>query len=69
MALPLNERLSGIKHLQMMTKLSPIVYWAACFIWDYFCFIVVVILTIIAMFFFDYDHIFTGPNELGEFLS
>uniref|UniRef100_A0A2S2QYG5 ATP-binding cassette sub-family A member 3 n=1 Tax=Sipha flava TaxID=143950 RepID=A0A2S2QYG5_9HEMI len=69
MALPLNERLSGIKHLQMMTKLSPIVYWAACFIWDYFCFIVVVILTIIAMFFFDYDHIFTGPNELGALIT
>lgn len=67
MALPLNERLTGIKHLQMMTKLSPIMYWAACFIWDYFCYIIVVLITIVSMYFFDDYFIFTGPNELGKF--
>lgn len=65
MALPLNERVSGIKHLQMMTKLSPIMYWATCFLWDYFCYVIVVVLTLTAMYFFDEHHIFTGPNELG----
>lgn len=67
MALPLNERVSGVKHLQMMTKLSPIMYWATCFIWDYLCFIIIVIFTMIAMFSFDVYNIFSGPNELGKF--
>lgn len=67
-ALPLNERVSGIKHLQMMTKLSPIVYWIACFIWDYFCYLIVVVCMLAVMYLFDEYHIFTGFNELSEFL-
>lgn len=66
MALPLSERASGIKQLQMMTKLSPIVYWTTCFLWDYLCYIIVVILTLATMYFFDENHIFTGPNELSK---
>lgn len=68
MTLPLSERVSGIKQLQMMTKLSPIMYWTTCFLWDYFCYIIVVVLTLIAMYLFDTSrHIFTDFNELGTF--
>lgn len=69
MALPLNERVSGIKHLQMMTKLSPMMYWATCFLWDYLCYIVIVIFTLSVMYFLDSYHIFTSPNELGKFIN
>lgn len=69
MALPLNERVSGIKHLQIMTKLSPITYWVTCFIWDYLCFIIIVIFTLVAMYSFDGYGIFTGANELGKFMN
>jgi len=66
-ALPLNERVSGIKHLQMMTKLSPIMYWITCFIWDYFCYIIVIILTLITLYSFDQNNLFTDPTELSKF--
>ncbi|KAL5235297.1 hypothetical protein ACI65C_002707 [Semiaphis heraclei] len=68
-ALPLNERISGIKHLQMMTKLSPIMYWVTCFIWDYFCYIIVVLLTLAGMYLLDKNDIFTGSNEFGALLT
>lgn len=68
MALPLNERVSGIKHLQIMTKLSPIMYWATCFIWDYLCFIIIIIFTLVSMYFFDNYNIFTSKDELGKYL-
>ncbi|XP_026821418.1 ATP-binding cassette sub-family A member 3-like [Rhopalosiphum maidis] len=64
MALPLYERASGIKHLQMMTKLSPIMYWITCFIWDYFCYIIVILLTMTGIYFMDKNGIFTGSNEV-----
>lgn len=66
-ALPSNERVTGMKHLQMMTKLSPIVYWTACFIWDYFCYIIVVMATLVIIYLFDEYHIFTGFNEICKF--
>lgn len=62
--LPLSERVSGIKHLQIMSKLSPVMYWATCFIWDYFCYIVFVILTLVVMCYDDSLHVFTSPYEL-----
>ncbi|XP_025190796.1 ATP-binding cassette sub-family A member 3-like isoform X2 [Melanaphis sacchari] len=68
-ALPLNERVSGIKHLQMMTKLSPIMYWVTCFIWDYFCYIIVVLLTLIGMYFMDKNDLLTDINEFGTLLT
>lgn len=68
MALPLNERVSGIKHLQIMTKLSPIMYWVTCFIWDYLCFIIIIIFTLVSMYFFDNYNIFTSKDELGKYL-
>jgi len=67
-ALPLNERVSGIKHLQMMTKLSPIMYWVTCLIWDYFCYIIVVLLTLTVMYLTDINDIFTGLNEVGKLI-
>jgi len=67
-ALPLHERVSGIKHLQMMTKLSPIMYWITCFIWDYFCYIIVVLLTLAGMYLLDINGIFTGSNEVGKLI-
>ncbi|XP_060873175.1 phospholipid-transporting ATPase ABCA3-like isoform X2 [Metopolophium dirhodum] len=68
-ALPLHERVSGIKHLQMMTKLSPIMYWVTCFIWDYFCYIIVALLTLAGMYLLDKNDIFTGSNEVGALLT
>lgn len=67
-ALPINERVSGIKHLQMMTKLSPIMYWYTCFLWDYICYTFVLIVILIVMRIFDKYQIFTGLEELGKCL-
>lgn len=63
-AFPLSERVSGVKHLQIMTKLSPIMYWISCFIWDYFCYIIIVLVSLVTMYLFDSYHIFTGPTEI-----
>jgi len=68
-ALPLNERVSGIKHLQMMTKLSPIMYWATCFIWDYICYMIVVMFTMNVMYLFDENHLFTDTTEFRKFIE
>lgn len=68
MALPLSERVSGVKHLQMMTKLSPITYWAAFFVWDYFFYIIVITLTLATLYSFDENHLFTSANELSKLL-
>lgn len=62
--LPLNERVSGVKHLQMMTKLSPIMYWATNFIWNYFCYVFVTILTLVTIYILDGYQIFTHFDEL-----
>ncbi|XP_050431314.1 phospholipid-transporting ATPase ABCA3-like isoform X2 [Adelges cooleyi] len=67
-AMPLNERVSGFKHLQMMTKLSPVMYWCVCFIWDYICYLVVIVITMITMYSYDHYRIFTGPDELWTLL-
>lgn len=69
MALPLSERVSGIKHLQIMTKLSPITYWTTCFIWDYFCYIIIVLLSLTTIYLFDTHNVFSGINELGKFIN
>lgn len=69
MILPSSERTSGIKQLQMMTRLSPITYWTASFIWDYFCYIIIVILTLVAMYLFDIHHVFTNIEELSKFID
>jgi len=68
MALPLNERVSGIKHLQMMTKLSPIMYWITCFIWDYFCYTIVILLTMAGIYLMDKNGLFTGSNEVCKLI-
>lgn len=67
-ALPLNERVSGIKHLQIMTKLSPIMYWFACFVWDYFCYLIVALLTLIGIYIMDTNELFSNINELGKLI-
>ncbi|KAF0758973.1 ATP-binding cassette sub-family A member 3-like [Aphis craccivora] len=69
MALPLNERVSGIKHLQMMTKLSPIMYWITCFIWDYFCYTIVILLTMAGIYLMDKNGLLTGSNEVCALLT
>ncbi|CAH1731091.1 unnamed protein product [Aphis gossypii] len=69
MALPLNERVSGIKHLQMMTKLSPIMYWITCFVWDYFCYTIVILLTMAGIYLMDKNSLFTGSNEVCALLT
>jgi len=67
-ALPLNERVSGIKHLQIMTKLSPIMYWITCFIWDYFCYLIVASLTLFGMYLMDKNGLLSDINELGKLI-
>lgn len=69
MALPLHERMSGIKQLQLMTKLSPLMYWFSCFFWDYiFCYIPIVILILITMYSFDEYQIFTSLDEISKLI-
>lgn len=68
-ALPLHERVSGIKHLQIMTKLSPIMYWIACFVWDYFCYLIVALLTLVGIYLMDENELFSNINELGALFT
>lgn len=67
--LHLNERVSGFKQLQFMTKLSPIMYWATCFTWDYFYYIIVITCSLIVMRSADEYNIFTNSSALGKFCN
>lgn len=68
-AFPFDERVSGVKHLQIMTKLSPIMYWTTCFIWDFFCYIIIVIFTFMVISLVNIHYIYTIRNELGKFIG
>ncbi|XP_075215102.1 phospholipid-transporting ATPase ABCA3-like [Lycorma delicatula] len=66
-AFPLLERISVTKHLQLMTGLSPLTYWATSYIWDYLLFIFTSCLFFIPIYFFDSINIFHGAREIGVF--
>ena len=36
---PVAEKISGAKHLQIMTGLGPLTFWSVNFIWDYLLYI------------------------------
>jgi hypothetical protein len=63
--LPLIERVSKAKQLQLMTGTSPLVYWFACFIWDFALYMMVAIVMTIVVLIADPLKVFNGSEELG----
>lgn len=67
-AFPLHERITGAKHLQLMTGLSPVVYWLSAFFWDYLIFLLTSFLLVIPIFFLDKIHMVSDVYEIGKFV-
>ncbi|GIY06585.1 ATP-binding cassette sub-family A member 17 [Caerostris extrusa] len=61
--LPIHERASKAKLLQLMSGVPPIVYWAAMFLWDYAIYCIVSILLIIPYAMFAHYAFFGAHSE------
>ena len=62
---PLVERVSGAKHLQMMTGLSPLTFWITNLGWDFLIYLVSSSLMTVMLFAFDYDKTFSSFQAPG----
>ncbi|XP_046658645.1 phospholipid-transporting ATPase ABCA3-like [Homalodisca vitripennis] len=61
--LPAVERSTSCKHLQLMTGVSPYLYWGACFVWDFFLYCIVTLLCVTMIILPDKHHIFTSLHN------
>lgn len=63
---PISERASGAKQVQMLTGLGALPYWATHYAWDMLMYVVASVLTMIMLIVFDYQEIFLtqeGPSK------
>ncbi|CAH1393001.1 unnamed protein product [Nezara viridula] len=58
------ERISSLKHLILMTNISPVTYWTSFFIWDIVLYIVSISLIMITFVFMDTSEILYIDNGL-----
>lgn len=64
--LPAVDRSCKSKHLQLMTGVTPLLYWLACFAWDYFLYCVLTLLIAATIILVDTSHVYTSPPDLGR---
>ncbi|XP_069681460.1 phospholipid-transporting ATPase ABCA3-like [Periplaneta americana] len=64
---PITERVSKAKQVQLMTGVSPFLYWFTCFIWDCFYYLVAISIMVLAVFLADPYDAFSRNEELGVF--
>lgn len=65
---PFVERVSKTKQLQLMTGISPISYWFACFICDFLYYIIVTSIMVLGILAADPLNAFNGSEELGMYV-
>lgn len=65
MTLPLLERVSKAKQLQLMTGTSRLAYWFTCFVWDLLLYMIVAFIMMFVVLIADPLNVFTGSEELG----
>jgi ATP-binding cassette subfamily A (ABC1) protein 4 len=65
---PLVERVSKAKQLQLMTGISPILYWFTCFICDFLNYIIVTSIMVLGILAADPLNAFNGSEELGMYV-
>ena len=63
--LPILERTSGAKHLQLMTGVSPATFWMSNLCWDFLIFSISAMLMIGLLMVMDYEHTFTSFEAPG----
>ncbi|GLV40132.1 ATP binding cassette subfamily A member 3 [Carabus blaptoides fortunei] len=66
---PQEERLSGVKHLQLMTGLPRAMYWLANYLFDLVVYIVIGVLIVFIVLSFDSDGPFGNPSALQALCS
>lgn len=62
---PHSERTSFLKHLELMTGLSPWTYWLSFFIWDLICYSFSVVVMIIIITSMDHVGLLSTSNGTG----
>lgn len=66
--LPIHERSSNVRHLQLMTGLCPLDYWLAFYFWDIvFYILLTVIPCLVLVHFMDEMGVFRG--DLGKYYA
>jgi len=64
--MPIEERKCQSKQLQMMTGVSPFVYWGAAFTWDYFVVLVGIGLILMCFPILEVHDAFTNHGGTGR---
>lgn len=67
-AFPNTERVSNAKQLQLMSGVSPPLYWLATFVWDYIVWLVITVLMLGMIYVFDRRDTYWHPKEISIFL-
>ena len=52
------ERLDGFKHIQLMSRVSPLIYWLSNFLFDYLFFFLIILVRILIFKLTDDDYEF-----------
>ncbi|XP_046662414.1 phospholipid-transporting ATPase ABCA1-like isoform X2 [Homalodisca vitripennis] len=65
---PHNERTSNAKQLQLMTGVAPTTYWLACFVWDYYIYLMACVLLLLLIPVLDTSNIFYEAKDYGVLL-
>nr|XP_024218385.1 ATP-binding cassette sub-family A member 3-like isoform X2 [Halyomorpha halys] len=58
------ERISTVKHLMLMTKVSPITYWCSILLWDAYIFLIFVFISCVAFTILDSSGMFNRDNGI-----
>lgn len=59
------ERLDGFKHIQMMSNVSPVIYWLGTFTFDFIFFLLVMVVRTSSFKIFDSYHFLDFSYALG----
>jgi hypothetical protein len=66
---PLTERITNAKQVQLMTGVSPAIFWGSNLAWDISLLLISTLLTTICLVALDDKEAFTSHGALGKFLK
>lgn len=65
--MPIEERKSKCKQLQLMTGVNPFVFWGSAFTWDYFQTLICISVMVACLFIFEDYRAFTNHGGAGRY--
>lgn len=69
LAFPQGEKLTGVKHLQIMSGVSRPLYWLTNYIFDFIVYLIVTILVMVILIAFDSGGIFGNGPAIGKLIK